>query len=141
LKIMIVAVNKMKWKVEHYLSSVIPPGFMEIVAEKAIKWFLDHHDLVDDDPNEFGHRIIELRLRKYDDISCWGWSSNEPGYGSSYEMEIAVDQPLRDFIATVMHEMVHILQWETCKWEDDGEKEAEDTQYELTDEFWKAGII
>ena len=52
---------------------------------------------------------------------------------------MATDQYLRDFVATLMHELVHVLQWERDEWEDDGEKEAEDKQYELADEFWKEG--
>ena len=56
-------------------------------------------------------------------------------------MSIAVDQSLRDFIATIMHEMIHIKQWELDDWEDDGEKEAELLQYELTDEYWKSGRL
>ena len=138
---MIVVVNKMKWKIDHEMSSLIPLGFMEIVAEKAIRWFLKKHDLIDNDPHEFGYRNIELSLKKYEHISCWGSCLQKKYGGTTYAMEIAVDQPLRSFIATVMHEMIHILQWETLQWEGDGEKEAEDKQYELTDEFWKAGLI
>jgi hypothetical protein len=52
-----------------------------------------------------------------------------------------LDKYLRDFLATLMHELVHVLQWERGEWEDDGEKEAEDKQYELADEFWKEGLI
>jgi hypothetical protein len=40
-----------------------------------------------------------------------------------------------------MHELVHVWQWEREDWEDDGEQEAEDKQYELADEFWKEGLI
>ena len=56
-------------------------------------------------------------------------------------ISVATDQNFRDFVATLMHELVHVQQWELDKWEGDGEKEAESRQYELADEFWKEGLI
>ncbi len=46
-----------------------------------------------------------------------------------------------DFLATLMHEMVQVHQWERDEWEGDGKKEAEQKQYKLADEFWKEGLI
>jgi len=107
------------------------------MSEKAIRWFLEKHSL-----HQFEHRSIELSLKKYEHMSCWGSCSQEnKGHTSNYDMEIAVDQPLRNFIATIMHEMIHILQWETSEWEGDGEQEAEEKEYKLTDEFWKEGLL
>ena len=54
---------------------------------------------------------------------------------------IAKDQGLRDFIATVVHEMVHIRQWENKKWAGTGEAEANRLQYKLADKVWDDGII
>ena len=42
---------------------------------------------------------------------------------------------------TLIHEMVHVWQWETNDWDDDGEAEAEHWQYKLTDKLWKEGIL
>ena len=51
-------------------------------------------------------------------------------------------QPLRDFVATIVHEMIHVAQWEKNEWyETDGEKECEDLQYKLTDELWRKNIL
>ena len=56
-------------------------------------------------------------------------------------MFVAFNQDLRDYIATLVHELVHVKQWETNKWTGDGEKEAEKLQYKLTDKLWKNGIL
>jgi len=141
LKIMIAAVNKlitMTWKINHTDNWGDAQSFWKApMSEKAIRWFLEKHSL-----HQFEHRSIELSLKKYEHMSCWGSCSQEnKGHTSNYDMEIAVDQPLRNFIATIMHEMIHILQWETSEWEGDGEQEAEEKEYKLTDEFWKEGLL
>ena len=70
-------------------------------------------------------------------LECWGESYKQDLAKNNYVISVATDQNLRDFVATLMHELVHVHQWERDEWEDDGEKEAEDKQYELADEFWK----
>ena len=49
---------------------------------------------------------------------------------NNYVIDLATDQFLRDFLATLMHELVHVHQWERDEWEGDGEKEAENKQYD-----------
>ena len=108
------------------------------VAESAIRWFFTRFDL--HDPSH----LITLNLTKYDKLQCWGESFqvNDIVYErKEYVISVATDQNFRDFIATLMHELVHVHQWELDKWEGDGEKEAESRQYELADEFWKEGLI
>ncbi len=110
------------------------------VAVCAIRWFLERYAL-DGDWDET--RTFTLNLSDYATMKCYGelseWRTDNTH--DDYTMSIAVDQSLRDFIATIMHEMIHIKQWELDDWEDDGEKEAELLQYELTDEYWKSGRL
>ena len=59
-----------------------------------------------------------------------------------YNITIATStRPIRDLVATIVHEMIHLNQYVTGVWEDDGEQEASDLEYELTDKFWKQGKI
>ena len=82
------------------------------------------------------HIAISIR-RKYKD--CWGTCS-ETSIGK-YKIMVVANQSLRDFVATIVHEMVHVKQWETQKWTGDGEREAERLQYKLTDELWQEDVL
>ena len=108
------------------------------VSESAVQWFFTKFNL--HNPSY----LITLNLTKYDNLQCWGESFqvNDIVYErKEYVISVATDQNFRDFIATLMHELVHVRQWELDEWEGDGEKEAEDKQYELADDFWKEGLI
>ena len=108
------------------------------IVEVAIDWFLTKYDL-----HNSSH-VMNVRLTKYDKLQCWGESFQVDDLAlkrREYVISVATDQNFRDFIATLMHELVHVQQWELDKWEGDGEKEAESRQYELADEFWKEGLI
>tara|TARA_Y100000310_G_scaffold67346_1_gene62662 strand:+ start:486 stop:830 length:345 start_codon:yes stop_codon:yes gene_type:complete len=102
----------------------------EIALETA-EWCIDHFRL--------GDVAINFRLdEKYKD--CWGYCV-EGNKEHSYNIKIVTDQILRDFVATIVHEMIHVNQWETGKWKGEGEREANKLQYKLTDKLWKEGII
>ena len=58
-----------------------------------------------------------------------------------YDIEINFNQSLRDFVATIVHEMVHVKQYATGKWKGTGEREASNLQYKLTDKLWKENIL
>ena len=112
-------------------------GYPQLV-ESVIDWFLPKFDL--HNPSY----LITLNLTKYDNLKCWGESFQVDDLAlkrREYVISVATDQKFRDFIATLMHELVHVHQWELNKWEGDGEKEAEQKQYELADEFWREGLI
>jgi len=80
-------------------------------------------------------------------LDCWGecGEPSEPDIGTPpiavYEISVHPKQSLRDFIATIVHEFVHIKQWETGKWDGDGEAEAYHLQYSITDRMWKEGVF
>ena len=100
------------------------------IIEATVKWcgeylFLDNVS-------------ISIRIKNYDD--CWG-SCVEGEVKKSYRITVANNQSLRDFVATVVHEMIHVKQWETGKWHGDGEEECDKRQYNITDKLWKCGVI
>lgn len=102
------------------------------MTRSVIEWCMNHFNLD-------VHRVaINLRLVEYKD--CWGYCL-EGDEEHSYNIMIAPDQKLRDFIATIIHEMVHVMQWETGEWKGEGEREASNLQYKLTDKLWKEGIL
>lgn len=108
------------------------------VSEAAIQWFFTKFNL--HNPSY----LITLNLTRYDNLQCWGESFQVDDLAlkrREYVISVATDQNFRDFVATLMHELVHVHQWELDKWEGDGEKEAEQKQYDLADEFWKEGLI
>ena len=108
------------------------------VSESAIQWFFTKFDLHNES------YLITLNLTRYEKLQCWGESFQVDDLAlkrREYVISVATDQNFRDFVATLMHELVHVQQWELDKWEGDGEKEAESRQYELADEFWKEGLI
>tara|TARA_R110000824_G_scaffold380085_2_gene572330 strand:+ start:128 stop:523 length:396 start_codon:yes stop_codon:yes gene_type:complete len=100
------------------------------IAEKVVKWCCNHFQLDD--------AVIRLHLRAYED--CWGYCV-EGNTKHSYNIMIAHDQSVRDFVATIVHELVHVMQWETEEWVGDGESECNRMQYMLTDELWKKGVL
>ena len=109
----------------------------ENITHDAIRWFLCRYGMESDQENS--DKKIQVSLTEYKDIKCWGECVEGKLY--DYEIKLATDQCLRDYLATVMHEMVHVRQWERYRWTGDGEKEAEELQYKLADDFWTCGII
>ena len=83
---------------------------------------------------------IEVTLRdSYESEDCWGIS--EQVNRDSYRITVCTNQSLRDFVATLCHEMIHVNQWVTGEWEGDGEEECENRQYELADMYWDSEKI
>lgn len=127
--------ENLKTTIEHGIYNVDHPIHYRQIVEVATDWFLDKFNIQNPE------KTIKINLTDYKMLKCWGESYKEEDVENYFVVSVATDQYLRDFVATLMHELVHVLQWERGEWEDDGEKEAEDKQYELTDEFWKEGLI
>jgi hypothetical protein len=125
--------ENLKTTIEHGTYSVDHPIEYRQIVEVATDWFLDRYNIQNPETK------IKVNLVSYNSLKCWGESYKQDE--NYFVVSVATDQYLRDFLATLMHELIHVLQWERGEWEDDGEKEAEDKQYELTDEFWKEGLI
>ena len=82
---------------------------------------------------------ISIRICKYKTFQCYGTCVDASP--TSYKITVANDQTIRDFVATLIHELIHVNQYVTGEWEGDGEKECDDRQYPLTDECWAEGVI
>tara|TARA_Y100001963_G_scaffold156713_1_gene251000 strand:- start:447 stop:770 length:324 start_codon:yes stop_codon:yes gene_type:complete len=102
------------------------------IATKVITWCQMQMGL---------HCKVELRIGTSNELGCWGMSWEDEMVPNTYHMSIAEDQSLRDFVATVTHEMVHIHQWVKGKYWGDGEREATKKQFRLADRVWKEGVI
>ena len=100
------------------------------IAVKVAEWCVEHFDI---EPKRVDIQVNHA----YKD--CWG-ACDEVSRGE-YSITVVARQSLRDFIATVAHEMVHVKQWETGRWSGDGEKEAERLQYKLADKIWEEDVI
>ena len=94
------------------------------------EWFIKH----------FGLYNAECYFRLKDYVNCWG-ECEEGRMPNTYRIFVAKNQSIRDFAATVVHELVHVKQWETGRWSGDGEREANRLQFTITDKLWKGGII
>ncbi len=109
----------------------------EKIAQDVIEWCFDE-DVV-------CRREIDIHVEmcKYSTYDCWGSiiESESSWSMTSWEMTVATDQSPRDFVATIMHEMVHVNQYITDTWKDDGEEECEERQYDLADRFITCNLI
>jgi hypothetical protein len=109
----------------------------EKIARDVIEWCFDE-DVV-------CRREIDIHVEmcKYSTYDCWGSiiESESSWSMTSWEMTVATDQSPRDFVATIMHEMVHVNQYITDTWKDDGEEECEERQYDLADRFITCNLI
>ena len=107
--------------------------FVLSVAQACIEWFWQLSD-------KEHSLIINIELVKELE-DCYG-DCVDGDEDNCYNITIATStRHIRDLVATIVHEMVHLKQYVTGEWEDDGEKEASDLEYELTDKFWKWGKI
>jgi hypothetical protein len=96
-----------------------------------VSWCMNHFNL------DVHKTSINVLLGAYND--CYGTCvDNDEG---GYDIEINFNQSLRDFVATIVHEMVHVKQYATGKWKGTGEREASNLQYKLTDKLWKENIL
>ena len=104
--------------------------YEQFMVHSIINWCINHFKLE-------GDVDINIELKKMDDYdgSC---VDNDNG---GYDIEINFNQSLRDVVATITHEMVHVKQYITDKWQGKGEREANKLQYKLADQIWKENIL
>jgi len=102
------------------------------IARKTIKWCIKYFGL------EWHNINIHVKIKQQKD--CWG-TCEEGNKDRSYIITVDSGQSIRDFVATIIHEMVHVKQYATGKWKGTGEREAEKLQYKLTDKLWKEDIL
>ena len=85
---------------------------------------------------------IGINFSLNEELDCWAsCEEDNTTIFPSYIIEVYPKQNLRDFVASLVHEMIHVKQFATNDWKDDGEEEALNLQYEITDKIWKEGVI
>jgi len=62
-------------------------------------------------------------------------------YSNDYAISINPEQSIRDFVGTVIHEMIHVRQYIEGEWTGDGERECGELEMLMTDELWRSGLI
>ena len=105
-----------------------------------------------DDPTSIATRVVETCSERWDlysrvnihiveksDIQCKGCCRRDSE--NEFSIWVARDQTIRDFVATVAHEMVHVRQWTRNHWHGDGEAEADEIQFMIADLMWESGKI
>ena len=106
---------------------------MAEVIEKTIEWCRGCFNISSD-------YIINYKRRHMDDC----WAECERINDIAFEITIHPTMCIRDTVATVIHEMLHVKQWiheSKRDEEDDGEAEANSLQYKLADLMWSLGIL
>lgn len=77
--------------------------------------------------------LVELRKIR----GAWGWCEQRDG---DYLIELDERAGLRVLVQTLMHELQHVVQYETNEWSGDGEEQAEAAEA-LADEVWLSGQL
>jgi hypothetical protein len=127
--------NKMKKELMEVIEIKGGTQSEKTIAVKVIDWCLDHFNL-----GWYGINI-NMEICKYKTYKCWGTCVDDEEEYNEFHLTIANDQSIRDFVATITHEMIHVKQYATGKWRGDGEKECERLQYKLADKLWNEGIL
>jgi hypothetical protein len=118
------------------LPSVIIKGGLKHQREDAYavyKWCLPRLGITDYD------HLVTIYLRKI-------YQGDHHGYCQDlgkkhYKIVVAVNQPLRQWVMTLVHELIHFKQYKEGCWTGDGEEEAWSLQEQLTDELWAEDIL
>ena len=94
-------------------------------VEKSVAWCMKRLGL-----NTLHTLELTVVIKPLDD--CCGWCK---------PVGEANNQSLRNFVMTVVHEMIHVKQYARNEWLIDGEPEAWGSQEILTDELWLADVL
>ncbi len=106
----------------------------QAIVLKTVNWCFDT-GVVSKTPD------INIEICKYNTYNCFGTCVEWDDDMTSFDITVANDQTIRDFVATLIHELIHVNQYITNIWKGDGEKECDDRQYPLTDKLWNEGIL
>ena len=103
------------------------------IAQKTIKWCINRLGL-----SRIRNLNILMEISTLKD--CWG-TCEEGNKDRSYIITIDSGQSIRNYVMTIVHEMIHVKQYVRNEWTGDGEKEAEKLEEKLADELWKENIL
>ena len=114
-----------------------------LLLVNAVRWFLYRYNMqLTEFKGDFERVNVRINAWQYKDLKCYGqcyeWEHSDQ---MDYVIDVAIDQSIRDTLATIFHECVHLWQWERGHWKGEGEREANELQYELADEYWKSGNV
>ena len=112
------------------------------IARRVVNWCAEKFDLAE----EALDLQIHVNIRKLNIDS--GYCEEEYLYKvqngistARYILTIADNQTIRDFVMTVVHELIHVRQYIEGVWVGDGESEAWGLQEQFTDQIWRENII
>jgi len=108
------------------------------IAFDVVSWFMENK--MEDNGEIVGGIDINVEICTYDKYKCYGSCdiTEDIWTPTSFEITVDKDQEIRDYVATIMHEMIHARQWvRNFTSNAGGEQEAEKYQYQYTDEFMK----
>ena len=97
----------------------------DLVTEVCL-WFIELYELV-------SLKKISISFKQLDD--CWGYCERSDDHVYAVAIQSRLRSP--EMLSTLLHELIHIRQWETSRWTGDGEPEAETGSPELTQIFLK----
>ncbi len=104
------------------------------IANKATNWAISRLGL-SDKPFE-----IVVVIQSLEDCHGECYPARD-AHRPRYFIKVTPDTSLRNFVGTILHEMVHVRQYLEGEWTGDGERECEELEMFLTDELWRQGLI
>ena len=118
------------------------PEEKRLLLINAVRWFLDRYNMqLTEFKGDFERVNVRVNAWQYKDLKCYGRCYEWDGEEIDYVIDVAIDQSIRDTLATIFHECVHLWQWERGHGKGAGEHEANELQYELADEYWRCGNV
>jgi len=102
------------------------------IAQITIDWAISNLSLQD---HKFSLRLIIQALDGYYGECLPDKKPN------TYVIRLNTNMTIRDFVSTLIHEMIHVRQYIEGEWTGDGERECGELEMHLTDELWRSGLI
>jgi len=129
--------SRVKEEYHFYLANevTITPKYVQTIPAGSRRWFAFIEDVVRYCCHRYEMEGLSITVKMEETANCCGesWQKTATEYG----MRICANQNLRDVVATICHEMVHVVQWVENEWQGDGELEATARQYDLADDYWQ----
>tara|TARA_R100000008_G_C3501595_1_gene124007 strand:+ start:226 stop:606 length:381 start_codon:yes stop_codon:yes gene_type:complete len=112
------------------------PLYKKEIAKKTVEWSVKRLGL-----SKLKKLNILVKIKTLEGEDCDGYCEEISHKERKYNIVISDNQNLRDFVMTVIHEMIHVKQYVRKEWLIDGEPEAWGAQEILADEIWKDNIL
>ena len=99
------------------------------LATKTVAWCFD----------EFTLENVQILVLVKNLKDCFGYCERKTQ--NYFVIGIDQNQTIREFVATLIHEMIHVKQYVHNNWSGDGEEEAWANQNILADKMWANNLI